>query len=135
MYTRRGKEICIRIVERRRAILVLPRTLQLHPFLLHAYSHHNSPCPSAYLYPSFTTSLSRVSLTLYLAKDHVLPVEPRGLHRAHEELRPVGVGPRVGHREGTWARVLQLEVFVLELVAAKRSVAVVEVVVTGNQHK
>lgn len=77
--------------------------------------------------------LSRISLTLYLAKHDVLPVEPRGLDRAHEELRPVGVRPRVRHREGAWSRVLQLEVFVLELVAASRSVAVVEVVVTGNQ--
>jgi len=48
---------------------------------------------------------------------HVPPVEPRRFHGANEELRPVGVGPRVRHRERARARVLQLEVFVRKLLA------------------
>jgi len=56
----------------------------------------------------------------HLAKHHVLAVQPRCLDRAHEKLRAVGVGPRVRHAEGAGPRVLQLEVFVLELVAAQQ---------------
>ena len=46
-----------------------------------------------------------------------LLVAPVGLDRAEEELRAVGVGAGVGHREDAGALVLELEVLVLELVA------------------
>ena len=48
----------------------------------------------------------------------VLPVDPVRLHRAQEELRAVGAGASVGHRECPRAGVLQLEVLVLELLSA-----------------
>merc|ERR1719189_2629080 len=62
-------------------------------------------------------------------EDHVLAVEPRGLHGAEEELRAVGVGPRVGHGQDAGARVLEREVLVGELAAVDRlgAVAVREV--------
>lgn len=47
----------------------------------------------------------------------MLAVEPRGLDGADEELRTVGVGTSVSHRQNTGAGVLQGEVLVLELVA------------------
>lgn len=40
---------------------------------------------------------------------------PGGLHRADEELGPVGVAPRVGHGQNAGSGVLQLEVLVGEL--------------------
>lgn len=49
-----------------------------------------------------------------LAKDDVLSVQPRGVGRAHKELRSVRVGPRIGHAEGSGPTVGQVEVFVLE---------------------
>lgn len=36
-------------------------------------------------------------------------VQPLGLDGADEELGAVGVGPGVGHRQDTWASVLQLQ--------------------------
>ena len=50
-----------------------------------------------------------------LSEYDVLAIEPLGLGEAHEELRAVGVGASVGHREDTHAVVLLLEVFVCEL--------------------
>ena len=52
------------------------------------------------------------------AEDGVLVVEPRARRRRDEELRAVGVGAGVGHREGEGAVVAQRAVeLVLELVA------------------
>lgn len=56
----------------------------------------------------------------HLAEDHVLAVEPRRLHRGHEELRAVGARARVGHGQETRARVLDLEVLVVELLTYVR---------------
>merc|ERR1719189_876520 len=56
-------------------------------------------------------------------EDHVLAVEPRGLHGAEEELGAVGVGPRVGHGQDAGPRVLEREVLVGELVAVDRLAA------------
>ena len=53
-----------------------------------------------------------------------LLVAPVGLDRAEEELRAVGVGAGVGHREGAHALVVELEVLVLE--AAAICVVVIE---------
>ncbi|TFB00711.1 hypothetical protein CCMA1212_007152 [Trichoderma ghanense] len=51
-------------------------------------------------------------------KDGVLPVEPGRGRERDEELRPVGVWPRVGHAEDARAGVLERRVdLVLELVA------------------
>ena len=50
-----------------------------------------------------------------LAKDDVLAIEPRGGDGGDEELRAVGVGTSVGHREEAGASVLELEVLILEL--------------------
>ena len=36
-----------------------------------------------------------------LSEDNVLAIQPLGLGGAEEELGPVGVGPRVGHRQHT----------------------------------
>lgn len=45
---------------------------------------------------------------------HVLAIEPRGRDGSDEELGPVGVATRVGHREATRASVLELEVLIRE---------------------
>ena len=52
-----------------------------------------------------------------LAEDDVLAVQVRRGHRRDEELRAVGVGARVGHREQSGARVLDHEVLVRERAA------------------
>jgi len=65
------------------------------------------------------------------SEDHVLAVEPRGLHCGQEELRPIGVGTCVGHRENAGSGVLQSEVLVGKLGAidglASRAVMIGEV--------
>lgn len=54
---------------------------------------------------------------LHDAPEHdVLPVEPRGLGRAQEELGSVGVRAGVGHAQNAGTRVRELEVLVDELV-------------------
>jgi len=66
-----------------------------------------------------------------LPKDNMLAIQPRSLGRADKELRTVGVWSSIGHAEDAGASVLELEVFVLELVAidglAASSVVVGEV--------
>jgi len=57
------------------------------------------------------------------AKDHVFAIEPAGGGGAQEELRAVGVGARVRHREDTGAGVLEGEVLVGEFVAVDRLAA------------
>lgn len=47
----------------------------------------------------------------------MLVVQPGSLYGANKELRAVGVGARIGHRQDAGAGVLQLEVLVGELVA------------------
>ena len=47
----------------------------------------------------------------------MLAIQPLGLGRAQEELRPVRVGPGVGHGQNSRSGVLEVEVLVLELVA------------------
>mmetsp|Transcript_31747 Transcript_31747/g.94331 ORF Transcript_31747/g.94331 Transcript_31747/m.94331 type:complete len:221 (+) Transcript_31747:184-846(+) len=59
--------------------------------------------------------LHHVHALAHLAEDAVLPVEPRRLHRAEEELRAVRVRARVRHGEDAGAGVLQREVLVGEL--------------------
>ncbi|KAI0560751.1 hypothetical protein FGB62_101g018 [Gracilaria domingensis] len=71
------------------------------------------------------------------AEHHVLAVQPRGLLRADEELRAVGVGPGVGHGQRAGAQVLEREVLVVELVAvdglAARAVVVGEVTALAHE--
>mmetsp|Transcript_66570 Transcript_66570/g.177303 ORF Transcript_66570/g.177303 Transcript_66570/m.177303 type:complete len:216 (+) Transcript_66570:3-650(+) len=50
-----------------------------------------------------------------LPEDHVLAVQMRGLRRAEEELRAIGVGAAVCHGKDALAGVLQAEVLVAEL--------------------
>jgi len=50
----------------------------------------------------------------------VLAVQPGGLGGAEEELRAVGVGSSVGHRQDSGSGMLEVEVLVLELVAVDR---------------
>ena len=52
-----------------------------------------------------------------LAEDDVLAVQPAGDDGGDEELGAVGVGPGVGHAEEEGLGVLELEVFVRELLA------------------
>lgn len=52
-----------------------------------------------------------------LAEHDVLPVEPRRGNGDNEELGAVGVGARVGHRQGPPSRVPPHEVLVRELLA------------------
>jgi hypothetical protein len=54
------------------------------------------------------------------AKDDVLAIEPSSLDGGQEELRAVGVGTSVGHREEARTGVLELEVLIGELVAIDR---------------
>ena len=61
-----------------------------------------------------------------LAEHAVLAVEPVALDEAHEELRSVGVGAGVGHRERERAIVPEVAVeFVLELAAPAQSIRTV----------
>ena len=55
-------------------------------------------------------------------QSRILHVEslPSGFDGAQEELRAVGVGSGVGHREDSGSSVLQVEVFILELGAVDR---------------
>ena len=46
-----------------------------------------------------------------------LAVQPCSLDSAKEKLRTVGVWSGIGHWEDTWSGVLELEVFVSELVS------------------
>ena len=50
------------------------------------------------------------------AEDHVFPVQVRRRHCGDEELRPVGVGSCVSHREDPGNIVKRTELLVLELV-------------------
>eukprot|EP00304_Pavlova_gyrans_P012262 CAMPEP_0206056596 /NCGR_PEP_ID=MMETSP1466-20131121/42559_1 /ASSEMBLY_ACC=CAM_ASM_001126 /TAXON_ID=44452 /ORGANISM="Pavlova gyrans, Strain CCMP608" /LENGTH=341 /DNA_ID=CAMNT_0053431833 /DNA_START=89 /DNA_END=1112 /DNA_ORIENTATION=+ len=52
-----------------------------------------------------------------LAEDDVLAIQPGGLGSAEEKLAPICAGPRVGHGQDAGARVLELKVLVLELLA------------------
>merc|ERR1719495_968360 len=61
--------------------------------------------------------LHHVQALGHLSEHDVLAVEPLGLHRANEELRPVGVGPGVHHTQDPGAGVLVHEVLVRELLA------------------
>lgn len=72
-----------------------------------------------------------------LSKDHVLTVQPIGLDAGDEELRAIGVGSSIGHREDTRLGMLELEVFVLELGAVDglASGAVVVREVTSLTHE
>lgn len=72
-----------------------------------------------------------------VAEHDVTLVQPGRLHRADEELRAVGVGTGVGHRQGSGSGVLQGEVLVLELVAVDglASGAVVVGEVTALAHE
>merc|ERR1712137_101621 len=51
----------------------------------------------------------------HLTKHGMLAVQPRSLHSGDEELRSVGVGSSVGHREKVFLSVLQSKVLVVEL--------------------
>jgi hypothetical protein len=53
----------------------------------------------------------------HLAKDDVLAIKPGSDDRGDEELRAVGVAASVGHAEQALLCVLELEVFIIELVA------------------
>jgi len=50
-----------------------------------------------------------------VSEDAMLAIQPVGLDGAQEKLGAVGVGASVGHGEGTGASVLQVEVFIREL--------------------
>lgn len=50
-------------------------------------------------------------------EDNVLSIEPGSRGNSDEELRSVGVGTSIGHREGSGGTVLDLEVLVFELLA------------------
>ena len=52
-----------------------------------------------------------------LAEDDVLAIQPRGDDGGDEELRAVGVGAGIGHREEAGLGVSELEVLVFELLA------------------
>jgi len=55
-----------------------------------------------------------------LAEHDMLAIEPTGGHGRDEELRAVGVGASIGHREQIRAVVLQGEVLIVEPVAKDR---------------
>ena len=52
-----------------------------------------------------------------LAKNYVFAIEPRSLLRADEELRSIGVGSCVGHRQDSRSSMLQREVLIGKLVS------------------
>lgn len=52
-----------------------------------------------------------------LTEDNMLSVQPGGDNSGNEELRTVGVGTSIGHRQQTGLVVLQDEVLIRELVA------------------
>lgn len=73
----------------------------------------------------------RHALLKHISEHHVLAIQPVGLDGAQEELRAVGVGTSVRHRQNARSSVAQAEVLILELVAvdglAARSVSAREV--------
>jgi hypothetical protein len=50
----------------------------------------------------------------------MLSIQPRRLCGAEEELRSIGSGTRIGHRQDARSSVLQLEVFIRELCTINR---------------
>ena len=52
-----------------------------------------------------------------LSENNMFAIKPWGLGRANEKLGTVSVGSGIGHGQNSRSGVLQLEVFVLELVA------------------
>lgn len=71
------------------------------------------------------------------SEDDMLSVEPASHNRGDEELRSVGVGSSIGHREQSGLGVLELEVLVLELLSIDgfSSSAVFVGEVTSLNHK
>mmetsp|Transcript_23830 Transcript_23830/g.54630 ORF Transcript_23830/g.54630 Transcript_23830/m.54630 type:complete len:222 (+) Transcript_23830:365-1030(+) len=110
---------------------LLRRSLWLRHLKLSAVNNHDSLGSLAALAAHRLDGLHNVHSFDDLAEHDVLPIEPGGLDRANEELRPIGAGPRVRHREDARSSVLQLEVLIRELLAvdglAARAVASREV--------
>ena len=64
-------------------------------------SDHDLLGSLAGLGPKALDLLDHIHSLHHLAEHHVLPIQPLGLGSAHEELRAVGVGPRIGHGENS----------------------------------
>jgi len=50
-------------------------------------------------------------------ENNMLSIQPRRFGGTQEKLRTVGVGTSIGHGEDSWAGMLQLKVFIFELVS------------------
>ena len=89
--------------------------------------------PSLYVYYNLYRDVTCLLQTVFYYKkstyaenfgeNDVLAVEPGGLLGGDEELGPVGVLARVGHRQPAGAEMLQLEVLIGELLAVDGATA------------
>jgi len=81
--------------------------------------------------------LHQVHVGRDFAEYDVLPIQPRGFHRADEELRTVRIWAGIGHGENSGLGVLQGKVFISKLLSVDRlstgSVAASEVAALNHE--
>jgi hypothetical protein len=71
-------------------------------------------------FPNSFGGASVQSAMHWFERTYMLAIQPGGFCGAEKELRSVGIWSSVGHTENSWPCVLQLEVFILKLVAVNR---------------
>lgn len=82
---------------------------------LAAISNHNLRTGAAIGATIALNQTHHVHALSHAAKHNMLPIQPRGLHCAQEELGTIGVRTSIGHGQDSRASVPQLEVLVRKL--------------------
>ena len=81
--------------------------------------HHTSGSLARVGADSFN-GLDDIQTLDYVPKYYMFPIEPWSSSSTKEELRAIGIRPRIGHRQYTWAMVLLYEILIRELIAIYR---------------